>query len=139
MAKPEFVPSNEGVVSGQPAVARGCREGKGGGRVTPRALTGSLLRLRVRIGAIALAGSLLVMPLRIANIVIAAALCSCSLRIKLERCFSTVLGLTPSSRAINLLELPSAMRVRTSRSRPVIDCVAEGEEARCSPETWPER
>jgi len=44
--------------------------------------------------------------------VMAAALCSCSLRIRFERCFSTVLGLTPSSRAITLLKFPSAMRVR---------------------------
>ena len=71
-----------------------------------------------------------VMPLRIANIVMAAALCSCSLRIRFKRCFSTVLGLTPKSRAISLLELPRAIRVSTSRSRSVMDCVIIGAAAR---------
>jgi len=49
-------------------------------------------------------GSLPLSPFRIAYMVMAAALCSCNFRIKLERCFSTVLGLKPRSRAIALLE-----------------------------------
>jgi hypothetical protein len=74
------------------------------------------------------------MPLRMAYIVIAAALCNCNFRIRFERCFSTVFGLTPSSRAIALFELPSAIRVSTSRSRPVMLCPTAGAAAGRLPE-----
>src|SRR5260221_11907076 len=91
----------------QPAEAKDRTVPKGCGRIDGRLLNGALP----------------VMRLRIANIVMAAALCSCNFRIRLERGFSTVLGLTPNSRAINWLALPRAMRVSTSRSRSVVDCV----------------
>src|ERR1700730_12673422 len=63
-------------------------------------------------------------PLRTANSVTAAVLCSSSLRMRFARCFSTVLTLRRSPTATRLLDSPSAMRVRTSRSRSVILGVA---------------